>query len=91
MLGKLFVHEWKASWKLMAIMNITVLVLSAIGAVFFHRNSSFVKPLFESLEDAGGDTLYYLTCTGYFMILVLSIVVLAVGCTIYFYIRFYFD
>ena len=89
MLGKLFAHEWKDSWKLMTIMNITVLALSAVGAVFFHRNSSLVKPLFESFEKSGGDTLYYLTCTGYFMLLVFSIAVLAVGCTIYFYIRFY--
>ena len=90
MLGKLFKHEWKATWKLMVIMNAAVIVLSALGAVFFYRNSSAVKPLFDSLErNDNGDTLYMLACMGYFMLLVLSICVLAVGCTIYFYIRFY--
>ena len=90
MLGKLFKHEWKATWKLMVIMNAAVLVLSALGAVFFYRNSAVVKPLFDSLERTkDGDTLYMLACMGYFMLLVLSICVLAVGCTIYFYVRFY--
>jgi hypothetical protein len=90
MLGKLFKHEWKATWKLMVIMNAAVIVLSALGVVFFYRNSSAVKPLFDSLErNDNGDTLYMLACMGYLMLLVLSICVLAVGCTIYFYIRFY--
>ena len=89
MLGKLFVHEWKATWKLMAIMNAAVLVLSGIGALFFHRNAETIKPFFDSMESTGGETLYFLACMCYLILLVFSIAVLAVGGMLYFYIRFY--
>lgn len=85
MLGKLIVHEWKDSWKLMAILNGAVLVLSVAGIVLniFSDNVDLSK-VFES-----GGALSVMLYGSYFMLYVLSIFTLSVGSALYFYVRFY--
>ena len=85
MLGKLFAHEWKDSWKIMSILNGAVLVWSFIG-IFFVIADQAVD--LKNQTDAGS-TITILMYSSYTMIYVLSIFALSIGSTLYFYIRFY--
>lgn len=86
MLGKLLVHEWKDSWKLMAILNGAVLLLSFAGiALNIFTDSVDLSTLFK----AGGSQLSFMMYGSYMMLYVLSIFALSIGSAIYFYVRFY--
>ena len=86
MLGKLLVHEWKDSWKLMAILNGAVLLLSVAGIVLnLFTDSVDMSTLFKS----GGSQLSVMMYGSYMMLYVLSIFALSIGSAIYFYVRFY--
>ncbi len=85
MLKKLFIHEWKDSWKLMAILNAAVIVLSGAGIALNILNGNIdLSSLFES-----GGTLTVMLYGSYFMLYVLSIFALSIGSALYFYVRFY--
>ncbi|MCR5507407.1 MAG: hypothetical protein K6F34_01840 [Lachnospiraceae bacterium] len=83
MLKKLFLHEWKDSWKIMTLLSAAVLVLSLIGAFLFQ-----VDDVLDSGGDVGGPIIA-LMYTSYFMVYFLSILALSVMVTLLFYIRFY--
>ncbi len=85
MLGKLFVHEWKDSWKLMTILNGTVLILSVLG-VFF-ASAGNLGDIFE--RDSVSSVWVFLMYMSFLMVYVLGIFALSIGTTLYFYIRFY--
>ncbi len=85
MLGTLVKHEWKDSWKVMFILNLTVLILSVIGIVFL--NADKMLELFD--DSAFAESMEVFVYSSYTMIYVLSIIVLSIGSTLYFYIRFY--
>ena len=85
MLSKLFIHEWKDSWKLMAILNGSVLVLSVAGiALNAFSDSVDLSKAFES-----GGAFSVMLYGSFFMLYVLSIFALSIGSALYFYIRFY--
>ena len=79
MLGNLFKHEWKDSWLIMTILNVSVLVLSLIGS---HSTQKY----FEILEemDVGG-FIYAI----YILLYAFGIIALSLAATFYFYVRFY--
>lgn len=85
MLGKLFVHEWKDSWKLMAILNGAVLVLSLAGIVL----NIFTGAMDKSTMFKSGGTMSFMIYGSYLLLYVLSIFALTVGSALYFYVRFY--
>lgn len=85
MLGKLFIHEWKDSWKLMTILTGAVVVLSIAGIAL----NAFSDSIDLSRKFESGGTLYVMLYGSYFMLYVLSIFALSIGSAIYFYIRFY--
>lgn len=85
MLGKLFAHEWKDTWKLMTVLNGTVLVLSVLG-VIFAATGNLVDVI---KRDSISSVWVFLMYMSFFMVYVLGILALSIGTTLYFYIRFY--
>ncbi len=81
MLKKLFVHEWKDSWKLVTLFNVIVLVFTLIGIVAL-SNGNWVDAMEKNAWYA---TIY----VSYFMLYYFAILALGVATTFYFLIRFY--
>ena len=52
MLMKLFKHEWKDSWKLMTVLCVVVVALSALGAILFHDYGTIMDRLNMNDSDA---------------------------------------
>ncbi len=85
MLGKLFAHEWKDTWKLMAILNGAVLVLSVIGMGFAAMGN--LSDIFDRSD--AGNLWVFMMYFSFVMLYVLGIAALSIGTILYFYIRFY--
>lgn len=80
MLKKLFVHEWKESWRLVGIMNLIVIGLTLIGTFFLNN---------ETWNAIDKNEFVALTVVIYMMFFIASIAALSMVVTFYFYIRFY--
>ncbi len=80
MLKKLFVHEWKDTWRLVGLMNMIVLGLTLIGTFFLNN---------ETWNAADKNEFLAVTIVVYMMFFVASIAALSMVVTFYFYIRFY--
>lgn len=81
MLKKLFVHEWKDSWKLVTLFNVIVLAFTIIGIVAL-SNGNWINAVEKNAWYA---TVYI----SYFMLYYFAILALGVATTFYFLIRFY--
>lgn len=81
MLKKLFVHEWKDSWKLVTLFNVIVLAFTLIGIVAL-SNGNWV----DAMEKNAWYATIYIS---YFMLYYFAILALGVATTFYFLIRFY--
>ncbi len=84
MLKKLFRYEWKACWKLMAVLNAIVIVLSVIG-LFVFRNDFW----YSSGRDDIGQVVSGAVMSAYFITYFMSVASLGFVVNLYFYIRFY--
>ncbi|MBQ8198200.1 MAG: hypothetical protein IJZ76_02090 [Lachnospiraceae bacterium] len=80
MLKKLFVHEWKDSWRLVGIMNLIVIGLTLIGTFFLNN---------ETWNAMDKNEFIAVTVVVYMMFFIASIAALSMVVTFYFYIRFY--
>lgn len=80
MLKKLFVHEWHDCWRLMALVNGIVLVLTIIGLFVFRD---------EFWTGAGDNTIAGVTMVLYLLVYIVSVCALGFVVSLYFYIRFY--
>ena len=80
MLKKLFVHEWKDSWRLVGIMNMIVVALTLIGSFFLNN---------ETWNAMDKNEFVAVTVAVYMMFFIASIAALSMVVTFYFYIRFY--
>lgn len=80
MLKKLFIHEWKDSWRLVTILNLVVLGLTIIGTIFFESGA------WEAMDE---NEFISMTVVLYFIFYVVSIFSLGLIVTLYFYMRFY--
>lgn len=80
MLKKLFVHEWKSSWKLLTGVNIVVLLLTIIGMFTMHND------VWNNAERA---PLIMVSLVLYTMFYTIAIASLAMCISIYFTYRFY--
>lgn len=80
MLKKLFIHEWKDSWRLVAIVNLVVLGIALIGTVLFRSGA---------WEQAGTNEYIAMTVSLYMTFYVISICSLGLIVSVYFYLRFY--
>lgn len=81
MLKKLFVHEWKDSWKLVTLFNVIVLVFTIIG-IFALSNGNWIK---AAEKNAWYGSVYI----SYFMLYYFAILALGLATNLYFWIRFY--
>ena len=81
MLKKLFVHEWKDSWKLVTIFNAILVVFTIIG-IFALYNGNW-------LEAMDKNAWYASVYVSYFMLYYFAILALGLATTIYFLMRFY--
>lgn len=81
MLKKLFVHEWKDSWKLVTIFNAILVVFTIIG-IFALSNGNW-------LEAMDKNAWYASVYVSYFMLYYFAILALGLATTIYFLMRFY--
>ena len=85
MLGKLIAYEWKATWKLMVILNAVVIVLSGLGVML-----ASVEGLSDMIDRSSmGSVWLFIMFFSYIMVYILGIFALSIGTTIYFYVRFY--
>ncbi|MCR4806815.1 MAG: hypothetical protein K5857_03990 [Lachnospiraceae bacterium] len=85
MLGKLIAYEWKATWKLMVILNAVVIVLSGLGVMF-----ASVEGLGDMIgRTSMGSAWMFIMFFSFLMVYILGIFALSIGTTIYFYVRFY--
>ncbi|MBE5882060.1 MAG: hypothetical protein E7289_07135 [Lachnospiraceae bacterium] len=80
MLKKLFVHEWKDTWRLVAIFNLIVAGLTLIGCLFLNN---------ETWNAMDKNEFVAVTVVVYMMFFIASIVALSMVVTFYFFIRFY--
>ncbi len=80
MLKKLFVHEWKDSWRLVGIMNLIVLGLTLIGTFFLNN---------ETWNAADKNEFLAMTIVIYMMFFITSIGVLSMVVMLSFFTRFY--
>ncbi|MBR4758848.1 MAG: hypothetical protein IK078_01685 [Lachnospiraceae bacterium] len=88
MLKKLFVHEWKDTWRLMAILNAAVVLLTLCGLMVFNKNG--LGKLFEDVDRYEGSAgLLIAGVTTYTFIYFVMIAALSIASTLYFFIRFY--
>ncbi|MCR4690250.1 MAG: hypothetical protein K5739_02765 [Lachnospiraceae bacterium] len=85
MLKKLFVHEWKDTWKLLTILNVAVILLSLSGLIVFN-NRNMESVMESSNNNSVGYAMFY---GSYMFIYILSLAVLTLGSMLFFYIRFY--
>ena len=84
MLKKLFVHEWKDTWKLMTILNAAMLAVALIGVMVFNHNN--LDKIMNTERFQFGTMMGFMS---YMMVYVVGIGVLAVVSTLFFFIRFY--
>lgn len=80
MLKKLFVHEWKDTWRLVGILNVAVLIMTFI-AVIAVKTDGFDKLM--------GNAYTFIIGVLYMMVYIGSIVALSFVCSFYFFARFY--
>lgn len=80
MLKKLFVHEWKDTWKLLTLLNILVMVLTVIGMITIQND------VWNKVDDS---PIYSVTLMGYIMFYILAIGALSMCVSVYFWFRFY--
>ena len=80
MLKKLFVHEWKDSWRLVGLMNLIVIGLTLIGCFFLNN---------ETWNAMDKNEFVAVTVVVYMMFFIASIAALSMVVSIYFYVRFY--
>lgn len=80
MLKKLFVHEWKDSWRLVGILNLIVIGLTLIGTFFLNNDTWNAMDKNEFVA---------MTVVIYMMFFIASVAALSMVVTFYFYIRFY--
>lgn len=85
MLGRLFAHEWKDTWKLMTILNGAVLALSLLGGAFAAMGD--IDGIFR--RDDFGNVWLFIMYMSFITVYILGIIVISIGTTLYFYIRFY--
>lgn len=81
MLKKLFVHEWKDSWKLVTLFNVILVVFTIIG-IFALSNGNWLKAVDKN-------AWYASVYVSYFMLYYFAILALGLATTIYFLMRFY--
>ena len=81
MLKKLFVHEWKDSWKLVTLFNVIVLVFTIIGICAL-SNGNWV----EAMDKNAWYASIYIS---YFMLYYFAILALGFATNLYFLLRFY--
>lgn len=81
MLKKLFVHEWKDSWKLVTLFNVILLVFTIIG-IFALSNGNWV----EAMDKNAWYASIYIS---YFMLYYFAILALGFATNLYFLLRFY--
>lgn len=80
MLRKLFVHEWKDTWKLLTLLNLLVMVLTVIGMLTIQND------VWERVNDS---PILSVTLAGYIMFYILAIGSLSMCVSVYFWFRFY--
>lgn len=80
MLKKLFVHEWKDSWRLVGIMNLIVLGLTLIGTFFLNN---------ETWNAADKNEFLAMTIVIYMMFFITSVAMLSMVVMLSFFTRFY--
>ena len=80
MLKKLFVHEWKDTWRLVGIMNLIVLGLTLIGTFFLNN---------ETWNAADKNEFLAVTIVVYMMFFITSVAVLSMVVMLSFFTRFY--
>lgn len=83
MLKKLIAHEWHDCWRLMAVVNGLVLLLSVIGLFVFNQN------WYEAFGGADGSNPAAVGFVLYSILFFISIGALSFVVNLYFYIRFY--
>lgn len=81
MLKKLFVHEWKDSWKLVTLFNVILVVFTIIG-IFALSNGNWIEAMDKN-------AWYASVYVSYFMLYYFAILALGLATTIYFLMRFY--
>lgn len=81
MLKKLFIHEWKDSWKLVTLFNGIMIVFTIIGVILM-LNGNWL----EAIERNESYVFVYLSC---FMLYYFAILALGIATNIYFFVRFY--
>lgn len=82
MLKKLFAHEWKACWRLMALVNGLVLAITLLGIIVFRND-------FWDTINRNGSPVLAITFTLYFLVYMISIGALSFVVSLYFYVRFF--
>ncbi len=88
MLKKLFAHEWKDTWRLMAILNAAVILLTLCGLIVFNKKG--LGQLFEGIDRYEGSAGFIIAGVGtYTFIYFVMIAALSITSTLYFFIRFY--
>lgn len=80
MLKKLFIYEWKSSWKLETIFCGIILLLTFVGAIAFSNN------VWSNISDNSVWMAFFIM---YVILFYFSIMALALFTSIYFFIRFY--
>ena len=80
MLKKLFVHEWKESWRLVGLFNLIVIGLTLIGSFFLNN---------ETWNAMDKNEFIALSVFTYLMFFIASVAALSMVVTFYFFIRFY--
>lgn len=81
MLKKLFIHEWKSSWKLETIFCAVILILTFVGGILYSN-----KALATLIEN---DSPFAAFIVSYFIFFWFSIMLFGVATVIYFLFRFY--
>lgn len=80
MLKKLFVHEWKATWRLPSLLNVVVLSLTLIGCLLLRNR------IWETTTTSALMTTTYVL---YIIIYIASIIALGFSTSYYFWMRFF--
>ena len=79
MLKKLFIYEWKETWKLVALLNLIVIGVTAIGVFLLSMDG------WQNMDDRYAAILGMLYGTVY----IIAIIALSIAVGVYFYIRFF--
>lgn len=79
MLKKLFIYEWKETWKLVALLNLIVIGVTAIGVFLLSMDG------WQNMDDRYAAVLG----TIYGIVYIIAIFALSIAVGVYFYIRFF--